>query len=667
MPATRKRKSKRPSLMIVGLPHPLTARVYRYAAGALGLRQPTWATDGAFLNFDDFTILRDKPRMQQFLYDVDGPTYQSCLEFARAVLQPFDHAYMLSTQPWLAHELCRGSDDSSSFRVLRLVTYLPDVAYGMLHANWFDVAGIDEGASRLDALVRGLLRADEILRAIPAVEVRVADLLRDPSALPTALARLYPEPSLAQASEPFIDETVQALRESIVEARKTTDHAQFVDLLRRIEATKTAVSPATPKIASRPGDRAESGGERRPILLAIGDAVVPSGFGRVMSEILHSLVDDFEVHQVGLNFLGGPYQLPWIVMPCEHRRGAACLAEAAVRLQPAVIFMLDDLEPLGNYVEALRSIGSTSRLVAYCAVDSGPVHPWLVARFAGLHRLVTFTEFARRELENTAALMPECVTWGAVAVEPHGVDTDTFHPLFPLGNDPVRARRQARVRMFPDDRRYDDAFIVLNANRNQPRKRIDLTMIGFARFVQGREDAFLYLHMGTQDHGWRILDVAELLGISDKLLISVETHGQPDMPSDVLNLVYNVCDVGINTSQREGWGLVPFEHAATGAAQIVGDNTASGALWQGHAELLETHLTLLSTGAPFREYLTSPEAICARLTALYEDPQLLARRSLEAYSFATRESFKWSTIGANWLRLLQAELEPSCTDSADQL
>jgi len=36
-----------------------------------------------------------------------------------------------------------------------------------------------------------------------------------------------------------------------------------------------------------------------------------------------------------------------------------------------------------------------------------------------------------------------------------------------------------------------------------------------------------------------------------------------------LNLLYNACDVGLNTASSEGWGMVSFEHAATGAAQIV--------------------------------------------------------------------------------------------------
>jgi len=36
------------------------------------------------------------------------------------------------------------------------------------------------------------------------------------------------------------------------------------------------------------------------------------------------------------------------------------------------------------------------------------------------------------------------------------------------------------------------------------------------------------------------------------------------LPDNELNIVYNACDIGINTSVREGWGLVSFEHGGYG-------------------------------------------------------------------------------------------------------
>ena len=63
-------------------------------------------------------------------------------------------------------------------------------------------------------------------------------------------------------------------------------------------------------------------------------------------------------------------------------------------------------------------------------------------------------------------------------------------------------RRLAKKALLPDTPDFQDSFIVFNGNRNQPRKRIDITMKGFARFANGKpNNVKLYLHMGVEDAG----------------------------------------------------------------------------------------------------------------------------------------------------------------------
>ncbi len=157
---------------------------------------------------------------------------------------------------------------------------------------------------------------------------------------------------------------------------------------------------------------------------------------------------------------------------------------------------------------------------------------------------------------------------------PHGVDTQVFRPLFPLTGNIVEARKAARHQPYAQQRRAHDAFIVLNANRNQPRKRIDITIAGFAKFAADKpDDVMLYLHMGMTDIGWDIRELARRHGIMDRLIITHEGDNIPGSSPEQLNRIYNTCDVGINTSEAESWGLTAFEHAATGAAQIVPGHT----------------------------------------------------------------------------------------------
>ena len=85
--------------------------------------------------------------------------------------------------------------------------------------------------------------------------------------------------------------------------------------------------------------------------------------------------------------------------------------------------------------------------------------------------------------------------------------------------------------------------------------------------------------MGMLDVGLDVLDGARQLGIADRLLVSTTAADHPTLDDEHLNLVYNACDVGLNTSTGEGFGLVALEHGATGAAQVLPDHSACAELY----------------------------------------------------------------------------------------
>ena len=66
------------------------------------------------------------------------------------------------------------------------------------------------------------------------------------------------------------------------------------------------------------------------------------------------------------------------------------------------------------------------------------------------------------------------------------------------------------------------------------------------------------------------------LDLGDRVHVS-----RDEFSNDDLNRLYGACDVGVNTSCGEGWGLVSFEHALTGAAQVVPRNSVCEELWEG--------------------------------------------------------------------------------------
>jgi glycosyltransferase involved in cell wall biosynthesis len=157
-------------------------------------------------------------------------------------------------------------------------------------------------------------------------------------------------------------------------------------------------------------------------------------------------------------------------------------------------------------------------------------------------------------------------------VFPHGFDHELYYPI---------PRKFARV--FFDI--PEDAYAILNLNRNQPRKRWDQTIIAFADVVQRYYEYTkehptqkmrpIRLVVGTtMDGPWDLTEIYkhELrirnvpYEFAEKFIVALPN---PQQLSDRdINVLYNACDVGLNTCEGEGFGLCQIEHLAVGAPQV---------------------------------------------------------------------------------------------------
>jgi D-inositol-3-phosphate glycosyltransferase len=379
------------------------------------------------------------------------------------------------------------------------------------------------------------------------------------------------------------------------------------------------------------GRRGRDGG--RPVLLAVGFHVESTGLTRVMSSILERLAASYDVHQIGIGYRGEPRTDGVRLYPSNLHGGdvfgAYQCRSYLERLQPDVVFILLDLWMLSSYLGFLEGAVGGAKVVAYSPLDGTLLDAGALGALAGLDRLVVYTEFARRQVEPA---------FPGVEVIPHGVDTETFHPL---PRDP------------------GDSFVVLNANRPRERKRMDLTIEGFARFAAGKPPGVkLYLHHARSDEAERreVLDLAAQHGIADRLLMN-PLGSEPSHATDgELNRLYNACDVGLNTSMGEGWGLVSFEHAATGAAQVVPRHSACEELWTGAAELVEPVEDVEICGLPVGMRAVSPQGVAEALERLYRDPGYRRHLAEAGYRRATRPEYRWPEIAGRWGRLFQEVL-----------
>ena len=398
----------------------------------------------------------------------------------------------------------------------------------------------------------------------------------------------------------------------------------------------------------------------KPKILIIGDAVAPTGFARVIRSIFEPLHNDFELHQLATRYDGRPNDYPWTLDSAAKGKsvyGYDQIVPLIEQVKPAIVFLLYDIPFQVPYMEELHKASSQPKVVIYSPVESGPIAPEITQRLHGVSRYVLFTDYGRREIADSVNLVrnenPD-FQFPDLEVIPHGVDIERFYPLDDARDDsaiPTR-RLNARRALKLDDAEHLDAFIVLNANRNMPRKRIDVTMQGFALFARDRPaNVKLYLHMATEDTGWNVLILAKRYGIFDRLIMTQADNSRPTFSDEKLNLLYNACDVGITTTTGEGWGMVAFEHAATRAAQIVPRHTSLANLWDGAAEFVEPVMRLTYPGNLTDAHIVTPDGVAAALQRVYEDSEYRDALAEAAYRNATRSEFNWSSIAEQWRRL----------------
>lgn len=184
--------------------------------------------------------------------------------------------------------------------------------------------------------------------------------------------------------------------------------------------------------------------------------------------------------------------------------------------------------------------------------------------------VITFTPYWRTVV-HSLGLDPKKPCY----VCPHGFDHELYYPI-----PKALARTYFNV--------PEDAFVVLNLNRNQPRKRWDHTMMAFAEVVKRQYELTkkalidkeptprpVRLMIATAVDGyWNLPEVFEnelrLRGVpmeyGQRCLVSIN---KPQQLSDKdINILYNTCDIGLNTCEGEGFGLCQIEHAAVGHPQV---------------------------------------------------------------------------------------------------
>jgi glycosyltransferase involved in cell wall biosynthesis len=256
--------------------------------------------------------------------------------------------------------------------------------------------------------------------------------------------------------------------------------------------------------------------------------------------------------------------------PREEGFGFNKIAEYLEMVRPDVVMIYNDPLIICKFIEAMKYDKATSPFKLWLYVDQvyhGIAQPLVDLMNKSADRIYCFTQ---SWAETYASYTEGSKVPGVIE---HGIDAAEFTCM----------PREQRLALRRNLKIPTDAIVFLNANRNSQRKRLDLMIMGFVKLLSTSKDPVYLLVVTAMNpqHGafydLQRVFVTELkrAGLSPEAFASrlmIVDTAPPNTLSDAqINEIYNLTDIGINTSDGEGFGLCQLEHLYTGAPQLVTD------------------------------------------------------------------------------------------------
>lgn len=377
-------------------------------------------------------------------------------------------------------------------------------------------------------------------------------------------------------------------------------------------------------------------------ILFISDLVVPTGWSRVAHGIIKFLPrETFNITGLGINYRGDPHPYDFPIYPASTGQpndvyGFSRLEGLLRSKKFDIIYILNDVWVINEYLKKLEAFKEyRPKIVVYFPVDAKDHDPEWYKMIPMVDKAVVYTNFGKEVAE-------KALPGFSFEVIPHGVDQDLFFPV---------DKKLARKSIFKKEElgELENAFIFLNANRNQPRKRLEKTLEGYKLFLEKYpKGTLLYMHCGVMDADLNITKLAERMGIGNQLIMTSYKMGIQTVTIEKLNLIYNASDVGVNTSLGEGWGLCNTEHAVLGAPQIVTDCSACTELFSDCGLLIPNGDNFLQSKLMTTGKLVHAEDVAKCMEDIYTDPALYAKLSVAGKTKFSSETYSWKTIAKQW-------------------
>lgn len=243
--------------------------------------------------------------------------------------------------------------------------------------------------------------------------------------------------------------------------------------------------------------------------------------------------------------------------------GYHVLVDTIKKKRPHVVMIYNDMAVVTRFLEEIRKSGVSRdfKLWIYCdQVYDCQLQGMIDILNRDADRVFAFTSYWKKQLKDQGITRP-------LHVLGHGFDPKTY---FTVPRD--LARKSLKL--------PEDAFVIMNLNRNQPRKRQDIMIMAFVELVTKyptKPIVLLCICDKGEKGGWWLFELyarelkkrgVPIEQFGNRLMISSQDMVFKD---DDINVLYNIADVGISTAEGEGWGLCTFEQMGVGIPQVVPD------------------------------------------------------------------------------------------------
>ena len=339
--------------------------------------------------------------------------------------------------------------------------------------------------------------------------------------------------------------------------------------------------------------------------------------------------------------------------------GTNIFIDTILKIKPDIIFFYNDVIVISRLINVLITDGVTIThpYKVYTYLDL--VYDYQRSKFINhiikfSDKIFVFSDHWKQQIQEYINILGQEQT--SLHVLYHGFDVNTFKIL------PTAACKHYFGLKSTD-------FIILNSNRNSYRKALDITIHAFLMFLRkcyfGR-NIKLFLHSDLNStHGYDILDTIETcclqLGIIEEYPLIIKHHIirlQDYVDDSVINLLYNACDVGINTCIGEGFGLCNMEHGMLGKPQIV-SNVG------GLSDIFKDMSTVINPVTSFQVsnicdehngigYLCSSNDICEKLYDVYNNYNKYKTEFLE-FRERLLNKYDWDIILKHFKEILVDE------------